>query len=115
MASGEDTMEIVQFLGRVLAPGMSVSVMSPLVGYKLGDQEIEVAMYAKVEASTIVVECRVEKYEPDNLGEMQRRADELARATVNVAAFASGIQLLIVLEKAKDPSGREILINRRVE
>jgi hypothetical protein len=59
-----------------------------------------------IDNSAVKVECEIEKYEPGYLGELHRRALDLARASANLAAFAGGLGMIVTLDTLIDPEGR---------
>jgi hypothetical protein len=59
----------------------------------------------RITKSQIDVECRLDRYQDDYLVELHRRAFDLARACVNVAAFGTGFGISVFFDKFIGPNG----------
>jgi hypothetical protein len=95
----------VHFIGRVLPSAAIISVEIPNGKWKWQAAGLEPEFKVKIGHSFINIECEIEKYETDYFVELHKRASDLARAAVNVVAFASGLGLSVILETFIDPNG----------
>jgi hypothetical protein len=95
----------IQFIGRVLPAVAMVTVQTPDLQWKWEAEGLDPAFKVKIGNSVINVECDIAKYEPQYFIELYKRASDLARAAVNVVAFASGLGLSVILETLIGPDG----------
>lgn len=95
----------IQFIGRVLPEAIKVSVQAPELKWKCEALGVEPIFRVKIGNSFVNVECEIEKFDPSYVGELYRRALDLARASTNLVAFATGYGLTVILETMIDPVG----------
>ncbi len=98
-------MQNIHFIGRVLPSAFKVSVQAPEVKWKWEETELELTIRVKIGNSFVNIECELEEYRPEYVTELYRRAFDLARASVNLVAFANGIGLTVLLEMLIAPDG----------
>jgi hypothetical protein len=98
-------MQKVHFIGRVLPTAIKVSIEAPEAKWKWEESGLELTFRVKVGNSFVNVECELEKYQPEYIGELYRRAFDLARASVNLVGFAHGFGLSVILEMFIAPDG----------
>lgn len=104
--SGElSIMEKIQFIGRVLPGAIKVSVQAPEIKWKWEETGLELTFRLKIGNSFVNAECELEKYQPQYISELYRRAFDLARASVNLIGFAQGFGLSVILEMLIMPDG----------
>jgi hypothetical protein len=87
----------LQFLGRVL-PDIKVTVPPQDVTWQEPEFGIDVVFKIRINQAFINIECDVENQSPDNVGLLYIRALDLARASVNMIAFAIGAGINVVLD-----------------
>jgi hypothetical protein len=98
-------MQKIHFIGRVFPSAVKISVQAPEVKWKWEEAGLELTIRVKIGNSFINVECELEEYRPEYITELYRRALDLARASVNLVAFANGIGLTVLLEMLILPDG----------
>lgn len=104
-AIGRAVMLKVHFIGRVLPTAIKISIQAPEVKWKWEERGLELTFRVKAGNSFVNVECDLEKYQPEYLSELYRRALDLARASVNLVGFAQGFGLSVILEMFIAPDG----------
>jgi hypothetical protein len=95
----------VQFIGRILPEAHKVTAVCPEIKWQWEEEGIELIFNIKILASVIIIECDSTKYEVRFFAEFHRRAYDLARATVNLGAFATGRGAIVSLDCFIDASG----------
>jgi hypothetical protein len=88
----------IQFLGRVLPEFARVSMPPRSVEWTEDDTKAKSRMRLRIHESIINVECESDIYSRDNLHPLYIRAIDLARASINVVAFARGEGLSLILD-----------------
>jgi hypothetical protein len=88
----------IQFLGRVLPEFIKVNMPPRDVLWQEADTQAETTMHLRIFQSIINIECESNIYSKDNLAPLYMRAFDLARASVNLVAFASGEGLSLILD-----------------
>jgi hypothetical protein len=107
-------MPIVKFMGRVLPAIMELSFDSvPQVDWEATELHLHMKFTIRVVKSEVEIECEIERYQPEYLSHLYMRSFDLARACVDVAAFTTGISLVVHLDKFILPDGSttSLLIN----
>jgi hypothetical protein len=101
----------VHFLGSVRPTVLEVSVgHKPVVKWEAPEIGLTMEFTNHIEKSQVDVECKLNRYRPDDLVHVYMRALDLARASVNVVAFALGWGLTVVLDTFVDPNGVKSVI-----
>ena len=95
----------VQFIGRVLPNSVKFTITVPQIKWKWEEEDVEITFNIKVLASVVIVECDSLRYEPRYVVEFHRRALDLAKGSVNLAAFASGLGVIVTLDSMIAPDG----------
>ena len=98
-------MPTVQFIGRILPDALKLTTRVPEIKWKWEEENIELTFNIKVLASIIIVECETPRYEARYFVEFHRRAFDLARGSVNLAAFAAGQGVIVTLDSFIAPGG----------
>jgi hypothetical protein len=74
--------------------------------WKADDLGLEMAFHVRIQDGSIVIDCDVNKFEKSaHLAPLFMRAHDIARASVGLAAFATGDGLTVVLDTFTDPAG----------
>ena len=100
-------MPTVHFLGKIVpatAYKLNVSEL-PQMHYKSTDSDLGVDLIVRIVESSIDVECIANRFSLDVLGEFHKIANDLARASVNLLSFATGINFVVVFDEFVDPNG----------
>lgn len=108
-------MDTIRFVGRVFPLGLAINVEIPEIKWKWEERNIDFMFRVKIDNSIVTVECDLDRYEWEYFGELNKRATDLARTSANIAAFAAGYGLSVVLEYMTEPDGRQIAPQRREE
>lgn len=98
-------MQKIHFVGYILPRAVKISTVAPDLTWKMEEAGLNPTFRAKIENSIINVECELETYRPEDFIDLYRRALDLARATVNVVAFAQGYGVTVVFETVILPDG----------
>jgi hypothetical protein len=103
-------MPSVRFTGRVLPPALSVSIPNqPSFSWKADELELDMTFHVRVQDGSIIIDCNLNKFEESaHLVPLFMRASDIARACVDLAAFATGNGLTAVLETFTDAAGTSI-------
>jgi hypothetical protein len=100
-------MAIVHFLGRIL-PDTLIQISighKPIVKWESPDIGLTMEFTNHIEKSQIDVECKLNRYTPNDFLPVYMRAMDLCRASVDLVAFTKGYGLTVVLETFVDPTG----------
>jgi hypothetical protein len=94
----------------VLPPALSVSIPNhPTFNWKADDLGLDMTFHVQIQDGSIIIDCDVNKFdESAHLVPLFMRASDIARACVDLAAFATGNGLTAVLETFADPTGTSI-------
>jgi hypothetical protein len=98
----------VQFFGRIHPSICKVNLtLDPATSINWKDLERDSNYTFKIHVSdgSVRIECEASRYDPSFFDEIYRRSLDLARATVDVLAFGTGMGLTVLLERFQDPSG----------
>jgi hypothetical protein len=108
-------MPSVHFAGRVLPAALRVSVPNrPTFHWKADDLGLEMTFHVRIEDGSVAIDCDVSRFdESAHLVPLFMRASDIARATVDLAAFAIGQALTVILETFTDPSGAVVQLAAR--
>lgn len=99
-------MPTARFTGRVLPAALNVSMANqPRFQWKVEEIGLDITFRVHISAGSIRIDCDVNKFESAHLIPLFMRAHDIARATVDLAAFATGNGLAVILEEFIDPSG----------
>jgi hypothetical protein len=96
----------VHFLGRILPSSVKISFTDiPKAKWEWVETGLSLAFVVHITESVIDVECSLDHYQDDYMAELHRRAFDLARACVNVAAFGTGFGVFVFFDKFIGPNG----------
>lgn len=98
-------MPTVHFLGRVLPEVIQVSIGDKSVKWEAPELGLTMEFTNHIENSRIDVECKVNRYTPEDLVPVYMRALDLCRASVDLVAFTMGCGFTVHIETFVDPSG----------
>jgi hypothetical protein len=99
-------MPTVYFRGIVLPTTVEISFTDiPQAKWKWDEENLTIDFIVRITKSKIEVQCDLDRYQDDYLGELHRRAFDLARACVNVAAFATGFGVTVFFDNFIAPNG----------
>jgi hypothetical protein len=99
-------MPTVSFIGRVLPATVQISYTDiPKPAWEWTEENLKIEFKIQIKESRVQVDCLVDQYKDDYMGELHRRSFELARACVNVAAFGTGYGLYLIFEQFIRPDG----------
>src|SRR5229473_3611747 len=100
-------MPTVRFIGRVLPAAIDVSIPNePEFTWTSHDLGLDMTFRLQIQKNSVIVDCDVNKFVPaDHLVPLFMRAYDIARASVDLAAFASGKGLLLIFDTFIDPAG----------
>jgi hypothetical protein len=100
-------MPTVYFKGRVLPAPVQISFTDIPQVEKWVWQEAGMTLefVIRITNSQVEVECKLDRYQNDYMGEIHRRAFDLARACVNVAAFSTGLGVIVFFDEFIGPDG----------
>jgi hypothetical protein len=104
----------ITFKGRVLPEVVKISLSDiPTVSWQWPEANLAIGLSVRVNNSIVEVTCDVPHYKSDYLGELHRRAFDVARACVNLGAFSTGLGLIVIFEEYVLPDGAhsKILLN----
>lgn len=99
-------MPIVSFIGRVLPAPVQISFTNiPKPHWEWVEEHIAIDFTILIEKSFVKVDCELDKYKAEYMPELHRRAFDLARGCVNIAAFGTGYGLYVIFEQFVLPDG----------
>jgi len=99
-------MPTARFTGRVLPAALNVSMPNqPAFQWKVEELGLDMTFRVRIQDGSIRIDCDVNKFEGSYLVPLFMRAHDIARATVDLTAFATGNGLTVTLEEFIDPSG----------
>jgi len=99
-------MPTLQFTGRIHPDVGQISVTNvPTVNWTDEEIGLEMAFSFQIEKSAVRVECRVNRFTPDDIVPIWMRAFDLVRAAVDLTCFSTGIGATVILDILIDPSG----------
>jgi hypothetical protein len=106
----EAPMPTVHFLGEILPKIIPMSLNDKSVLKWQTPTGLVLEFMNHITNSQIDVECKLNRYTPQDFEEIHKRAFEICRASVNLAAFRMGCGFTIVFETFVDPSGAKLAI-----
>jgi hypothetical protein len=99
-------MPTVYFRGRVLPKPIEISFTDiPQSDWVWQEEGLTLHFVVRITKSVVEVECRLDRFQNDYIAELHRRAYDLARASVNVAAFATGFGVTVFFDEFVGPNG----------
>jgi hypothetical protein len=102
-------MPTIKFFGRVLPSHIHISGYGPQVTWAWQEENLNLVFRPKIQNSATEIECDVDPYKESYISELFKRASDLAKIAVNMAAFTTGYGLAVVLETMVDPMGERVL------
>jgi len=99
-------MPTITFIGRVLPACYQISLSSKTLDWKWGEENLTLQFDCRADKSIVTVTCTLDRYRPEYLEEIHRRAFDLVRSAVNLAAFATGVGYSVIFESVIDTSGQ---------
>lgn len=100
-------MPTVTFLGRVFPAYYQVSFSHNPLDWKWQEENLTLRFGCRFEKSDVTVTCTLERYRPEYFDEICKRALDLARSVINVAAFSSGVGYSVIFETVIDGNGEK--------
>ncbi len=95
-----------RFAGRVLPAALNISLPNqPTLHWKADELGLEMSFHVQIGNGSILIDCDLNKFDVAYLLPLFVRAHDIARASVDLAAFATGNGLTMILEEFTDPSG----------
>jgi hypothetical protein len=108
----------VHFTGRVLPSVINVTVNSELEArWEAREVGLQMKFKPRIKDSSIDIECEVNRFRDEDMVHMYIRALDLARATVDLVAFAGAMGLTVFSDTLVKPDGSSspiILTNDRL-
>jgi len=99
-------METVRLFGKILPGEPKISVQNlPKMNWVWQEQGFSFDFAVSIHNSIVEVECVLPQFKIEFLSEIARRAFDLARAAVNLAAFCHGYGLTVRLDEIIDSAG----------
>src|SRR5712691_4831237 len=108
-------MPTVRFTGRVLPAALNFSITCrPTFSWKADDLGLEMTFRVDIQDGNVGIECEVNRFDKTaHFMPLFLRAYDIATASVDLAAFANGEVLTVVLESFTDPTGTSTPIATR--
>lgn len=98
-------MEKIQFIGRVLPNSLIINMDIPEINWKWQEEGIDLSMTISIVNSIISIDIKLSHFRNSYLTELYKRAFDLARASINVVAFANGHGAVVMLDAYIPPNG----------
>ena len=100
-------MPTARFTGRVFPAALDVSIPDrPTFHWKADDLGLDMTFQVQIQSGSIVVDCEINKFDASvHFVPLFMRAYDIARASADLAAFATGNGLTIVLDSFTEPAG----------
>jgi len=70
------------------------------------EEDLTLHFDCRVEKSIVTVACTLDRYKTEYLSEIYRRAFDIVRSAINLAAFASGVGYSVIFESVINASGQ---------
>jgi len=102
-------MPTVTFLGRVFPACYEISFSSKPLDWKWQEENLTLHFDCRIEKSIVTVKCTLDKFRPEYLAEIHRRALDIVRSAVNLAAFSSGTGYSVIFESVINTSGQKTM------
>jgi len=108
-------MPTVRFTGRVLPAARNFCIACrPTFSWKADDLGLEMTFRVNIQDGNVRIECEVNRFDKTaHFMPLFLRAYDIVTACVDLAAFANGEVLTVVLESFTDPTGASIPIATR--
>lgn len=98
----------VHLIGRVHPSALKISVPNlPSMNWVATDLGFSFGFVVTIQDSNIDVECSLPEYKSEYLAEIHRRAYDICRAAINLAAFSTGYGLVIAFDTFVDGHGTQ--------
>lgn len=105
-------MPMGHFTGRILPSFLGFTFKDiKTIGLTHRQLGLKVAYTIVIHGSEVRVDCEVPHYDDEHLGYLQVRALDLVRACVDVAVFATGLGLSVILDTFTKPNGETVLLS----
>jgi hypothetical protein len=96
----------VRFAGRIFPAGVQLSVADhPQINWHDDENNLDITFKISIQNSALTVDCDVTRFDQALIIPLYMRAFDLARATVDLAAFSSGWGFVVVFETFTSPTG----------
>jgi hypothetical protein len=97
----------VRFAGRIFPEAIKLSVQdNPQINWRDVESDLEITFTLIIQNGAVSVDCDVNKFDYNlHIESIYMRAFDLARATVDLAAFSAGWGLTVLLDKLTLPDG----------
>jgi hypothetical protein len=103
---GSFVMPRVRFTGRIFPTGVNLSVADhPQVNWHDEENNLDIRFTTTIQNNVVTVDCDVSRFDQTLITAIYMRAFDLARATVDLAAFSSGWAFVVVFETFTAPDG----------
>jgi len=100
-------MPTARFKGRVLPIVLNVSLSNePTFHWQADELGLDMSFHVQIRDGLIRINCNLNKFASDHLVPLFVRAHDIARASVDLTAFATGNGLTMILEEFIDPTGK---------
>ena len=96
--------------GRVFPACYQISFSSNPLDWRWEEENLTLRFDVRIEESIVTAECTLDRFRPEYFVEIYRRAFDIIRSAVNLAAFSSGIGYSVILERFIDSNGRETMV-----
>ena len=103
-------MSIVTFSGRIFPACYQISFSSNPLDWKWQEENLNLHFETRIEKSIVTVDCTLDNFKPEYFVEIYRRALDIVRSAVNLAAFSSGIGWTVIFESFTDSSGQATMV-----
>lgn len=99
-------MDAIRLLGQILPaePAFTISNL-PVLSWLWQEEGISIDFEISIQNSKIDVLCSLPNFKEEYLVELHRRAYDLVRAAVGVAAFSQGSGLIVIIDALVRPDG----------
>ena len=96
----------IRFIGRIFPTGVNLSVADhPQLNWHDDENKLDITFAISIQNSVVKVDCDVSRFDSTLITAIYMRAFDLARATVDLAAFNSGYGFVVVFETFTSPTG----------
>ena len=96
----------VRFSGTIFPTGVNLSVADhPQINWHDDENQLDITFTITIQNNAVKVDCDVSRFDPTLITALYMRAFDLARATVDLAAFNSGYGFVLVFETFTSPTG----------
>src|SRR5947209_3843317 len=101
-------MPVIQFIGKIFPEAIKITVGNPVpLDWNLDDVGLKIKTLVTVRDSNVHARCTLNRYQPSDLDHVFNCAFELARASIDLVAFAYGDGLTLIFQKMIDDQGVE--------